>query len=1376
MARRRAIAVAAEEALGRALRRVEDAETSARRIRAIECALRLEGRAKSPKTGKRGLLRAVLLTRLGEELTSLSGRRHEAHLERAVDLLEEARQNLSAASGRVERAIAQIALANALYARARGDRNENVERALSLYVNAIRNLDRKNNREEWAQAHLNLGNCYTDRVRGSRERNVDRAISAYDTALSVYDRNREPNDWARAQMNRAIVLSDRYGGDRVAAQEEAVAGLRAALTVRTRSRFPSEWATCQSNLGALYFDRIRGDRAENLELSIAAFQNALKARSRRDTPEEWASTKLNLSLALGDRVRGRRDENIERALRALREVLTVRTKRKAPLQWAKTQAAIAVVLYDRSRGVRSENLERVIEAGKKALVVFDPQATPSEWAHAQAVTANAYGDRVKGDHVENIEIGIAMLQSVIEKVSRNSLPIDWATAHLNLAAAFLTRVVGSRAENLERSISHSTKALTVFTKSAMPMDWGSIQMNLANTFYFRALGDRAENLEKAIAASARALSVFTATDHPIDWAMAQINRANALRDRIAGNRSENLERALSAVRAPLQVLDRERTPTEWAAAQTVQASVLLHRVCGSRQKNIEAGIKSIHKAIEIYAVNRMSFDWALAQGTLSSLYLSRSAGELSDNMEHAIAACRDVLSVFRPDNDPMHWAAAQIDLAIALFERSRGRRSDNVEQSIAALEAALTVYNPRDAPIEWARTQGNLANMYALREEGARAENAANAIAASKQSLTVFKKRTAPYEWAVGTMNIAVALQQVGADRGGGLDVSIAALTDALTILNAQDHPLDWGMAQTNLGNALRWQATESATPDFRQSILAYRKALRVFTRSRFPEQHLRTMRVLGAAYSAAGQWRFADRAFTEARRTADLIMGLGLHPGEQSRVLGEISHLGRQSAFARIRCGDCLGALSVLESSRSVEIAVSLRLDAIRLPRNESRRLHDLRRRARAAEEALQAPGLKNPKAIIQRLGSLHSGICRLVEADGAVGEEKATVENLLGGLLDDNTCVLAPVITEHGSAGLVARRGERGLVVSHVDIPVRAKPVEATSITTSGVSTGLTRSVRFASPTIEVEAIERAWALFGQVLADAGVAEESRVIVMTPGDAGPLTPALAARGGKTLLNDFEVTVAPSLALAHAARKRAQVPRKASLGAVINPTLDLDGAVVEYALTSAQFPPERQEAAIGSAATAQVVVKVVRNKSHWLLATHGQFDWANARDSWLALAGGGRLHMNDALFSRRSRAPRLVVLSACESGLHEQRLRPEEFKGFAGLFLQMGAAGVIVAAWPVDDTATAFLIGRFFRYHIAEGLDVAPALRRAQLWLRGATAEELTSVLRDAAQIADAAQKRALSACHRRLATFVPGAVPFSAPEHWAGFTLMGA
>jgi len=538
----------------------------------------------------------------------------------------------------------------------------------------------------------------------------------------------------------------------------------------------------------------------------------------------------------------------------------------------------------------------------------------------------------------------------------------------------------------------------------------------------------------------------------------------------------------------------------------------------------------------------------------------------------------------------------------------------------------------------------------------------------------------------------------------------------------------------------------------------------------------LRATRLLGATYSANGQWRLADRAFAEARTTADLLMGLGLHPGERSRILEEIAHLGRLSALARIRCGDCLGALGLLERSRSVELAVSLRLDATGLSKDDTRRLHDLRRRTRAVEEALQARDLENPKVLVQRLGALHAKICRLVAAGRAPDKEAASVEHLLDGLLDENTCVLAPVITEHGSAGLVARRDARGPVVLHADIPIRAKVLEAMPVASSRRTADRTRSVCFAPSLIENDAIERAWMLFGQVLSDTGVAKEARVIVLTPGDAGSLTPALAARGSEAVLDDFEVTVAPSLALAQAAKRRAQAPRKASLGAVINPTLNLGGAVVEHAFVSAHFAPERQQAAIGEAATARTVAKTVQGKSHWLFATHGQLDRSNERNSWLALAGGQRLYMSDKLFSRRSRGPRLVVLSACESGLHEHRLRPEEFNGFAGLFLQMGAAGVIVAAWPVDDTATAFLMGRFFRHHVAEALNAATALRRAQLWLRDATVEALKSELGAVAQRANAAQEQAISECLRGLADYAPGTAPYSAPEHWAGFTLVGA
>ena len=94
---------------------------------------------------------------------------------------------------------------------------------------------------------------------------------------------------------------------------------------------------------------------------------------------------------------------------------------------------------------------------------------------------------------------------------------------------------------------------------------------------------------------------------------------------------------------------------------------------------------------------------------------------------------------------------------------------------------------------------------------------------------------------------------------------------------------------------------------------------------------------------------------------------------------------------------------------------------------------------------------------------------------------------------------------------------------------------------------------------------------------------------------------------------------------------------------------------------------------------------------------------------------------------------PRLVVLSACETGLVDITSNPDEFIGLPGTFMALGAAGVVGTLWPVNDTATALLMARFYELHIGERLAPASALSRAQAWLRDATNTDLQAYVESA-------------------------------------------
>ena len=141
-----------------------------------------------------------------------------------------------------------------------------------------------------------------------------------------------------------------------------------------------------------------------------------------------------------------------------------------------------------------------------------------------------------------------------------------------------------------------------------------------------------------------------------------------------------------------------------------------------------------------------------------------------------------------------------------------------------------------------------------------------------------------------------------------------------------------------------------------------------------------------------------------------------------------------------------------------------------------------------------------------------------------------------------------------------------------------------------------------------------------------------------------------------------------------------------------------------------------------------------LKGKTYWHFASHGAFSWEDARGSALIMHDLAPLTVGQLLETDGLGRPRLVVLSACETGLYDIRSSPDEFVGLPGTFIALGAAGVLGTLWPVSDAATALLIARFYELHLGAGLSPPTALRRAQAWLRGATSDDLASYAKVAA------------------------------------------
>jgi tetratricopeptide (TPR) repeat protein len=182
-------------------------------------------------------------------------------------------------------------------------------------------------------------------------------------------------------------------------------------------------------------------------------------------------------------------------------------------------------------------------------------------------------------------------------------------------------------------------------------------------------------------------------------------------------------------------------------------------------------------------------------------------------------------------------------------------------------------------------------------------------------------------------------------------------------------------------------------------------------------------------------------------------------------------------------------------------------------------------------------------------------------------------------------------------------------------------------------------------------------------------------------------------------------VSVAPSAALWRRAATVGQAPGERM---VVVEGPGLPGAAGEVAALAGRYPDATCLA--GRAATVAAVAAALDGAGLAHVAAHGAFRVDNPLFSSLQLADGP-LTVYDLEGLRR--APRRLVLSACDSGL--SGVRPgDELMGLAGALFALGMGTLVASVIPVPDAATRELMVAFHE-RLQAGLPPAHALAAVQ-------------------------------------------------------------
>lgn len=162
-------------------------------------------------------------------------------------------------------------------------------------------------------------------------------------------------------------------------------------------------------------------------------------------------------------------------------------------------------------------------------------------------------------------------------------------------------------------------------------------------------------------------------------------------------------------------------------------------------------------------------------------------------------------------------------------------------------------------------------------------------------------------------------------------------------------------------------------------------------------------------------------------------------------------------------------------------------------------------------------------------------------------------------------------------------------------------------------------------------------------------------------------------------------VAIAPSAALWVGAAARATVKRPGRVVLVAGP--GMDHAEAEVAELATIYP--KATVLVGPDATTQRVMTALDGAQIAHVAAHGSFRSDNPLFSSLQLADGQITVFN---LERLKVSPRLLVLSACESGLSD--VHPgDELRGLSAAVLSMGTCNLMASVVTVSDITTAALM-----------------------------------------------------------------------------------
>jgi len=208
----------------------------------------------------------------------------------------------------------------------------------------------------------------------------------------------------------------------------------------------------------------------------------------------------------------------------------------------------------------------------------------------------------------------------------------------------------------------------------------------------------------------------------------------------------------------------------------------------------------------------------------------------------------------------------------------------------------------------------------------------------------------------------------------------------------------------------------------------------------------------------------------------------------------------------------------------------------------------------------------------------------------------------------------------------------------------------------------------------------------------------------------------------GRCLLDDFTVTVSPTLDVFNRCRRSADLRRHGAIERVLvvsDPDVSSQSAELEVDGLSCLSPGcvEKLDTRLTNR---KALCAALTDADVIHFSCHARFDPRAPEESAVLLAGGDTLTAFEIMTRLDLRHTRLIGLLACETALLDAHRQLDLHYGLHHACLLAGASEIWSTLWPVENLSSALLTLRAYSEWIVRGRTPPAALRAAQLWLRG--------------------------------------------------------